>query len=179
MIEEMKKRLPHIHLRQALLLAFIQAYGWFWLHVLFTNAGKYGSGSGDMGLVTLTLGWFWALIWGYIVCFPLARRLIGAASKVGYMYTSVLFPLALWILQLFEMSVGAHLPRLLGIPTQIPNIRKGYEALFQVLGFGILREGRPGYAHIHAWMFLAILVAGAIGFSRTIKTQSKTESKAL
>lgn len=164
--------------KQAILLAFIQAYGWFWIHVPFTNAGKYGPGSGDLGLVTFVLGWFWALIWGYVVCFPLAKRLIGTTSMAGYVHASVLFPAALLILQFLEMIAGYYLPRLFGISNQIPNIKNGYEALFAVLGLFILREGRAGYAHIHAWMFLSILIAGAIGFTRTIKNQRPTETKA-
>lgn len=176
MLEQIKKWVPP---RQALLLAFIQAYGWFWIQGFSENSSTYGpNASADGGLTTIILGWFLALIWGWVVCWPLAKRMIGTQSVAGYMYSSVLFPLALWVLQIFKMIVGVHLPRAMGFPSQIPNIRKGYETLFDILGLGILREGRAGYAQIYAWMFLAMLIAGAIGFSRTMRNQERTETKA-
>jgi hypothetical protein len=178
MIEQLINWIQKSPSRQALLLAFIQAYGWFWFHVINTNMTTYGPNAGaDMGLGTFIMGWFAALIWGWIVCWPIARRVIGTSSAAGYIYSAVLFPLALWILEAFETIGGYYLPRLLGFQNHYPDIEDGFKTLFGALGLGILPEGRDGFAHIHAFMFAAIFIAGYFGFSQTIKRRIKAQTK--
>ncbi|MBI2787282.1 MAG: hypothetical protein HYX59_01245 [Elusimicrobia bacterium] len=157
-IEQIKDWFLTAPLGQAVLLAFIQAYGWFWIHVLFVNMGTYGpNASADGGLGTIVMGWFWALIWGWVVCWPLSRRIIGTPSLSSYIFADCLAPPALLPLMILIGALG---------PAGIGNV---FKATFTVLGLGVLPEGRLGFASIHAQSFLEILFASLIGFYLTAK----------
>lgn len=149
----------------ALFLAFILAYGAFWGLGFLTNADSWSLSGSDFGISELVVCWFCALCWGCIVCFPLSKRLIGAVSLAAYVYASVLFPLALWILTIFENLLIGRTARF--------HLNESYAKLFTSLSFGLLRQRSVDFDSTRAFMFMAIFIAGVLGFLHTQWTSQK------
>lgn len=145
---------------KAAFLAFTQAYVWLWIQSFF-QTGLTSDGHGDMGLATIIPGWFWALVWGGIVCRPISRKVLGKPSVAGFL-TSALFILPeTWLLYMligFPSIVLGH---------RIPDIGPFLNSVRSIVGLSLLPEGRKGFASFDTFMFLGMFMFGFGGFLKT------------